>query len=113
MKPLSTGHYDLLKRFNLCSPSNAGDLLTGVLICSMEPHEFVSFVSGRGLTAKVMKWGRAIGFFEPAYFSWPIVGAWLKRRYGKLVQGADANYLSGQISEFQDYIKKGLSTLGQ
>lgn len=127
MKPLSTGHYDLLKRFNLCSPSNAGDLLTGVLICSMQPGEFVRFISGAaasittfGVVAVVL-----VAAAAAAYFLWKHIhalnesAATLRRWYDltpTFRESADAMQKAADVAERYrekiDEINKSHETLG-
>jgi hypothetical protein len=116
LKVLSIGRYRLMSRFKVAfvaereGVATAGDLLMGVLICSFSCEEFSEMVSTPNFKSQVQKWGRKMGFFPPRCFSWPMVGKWLHRNIGRVVDEADAQYLLEQTAIFQQYIKDGSKT---
>ena len=116
LKPLSIGRYRLMARFKVAfvseteTTATAGDLLMGVLICSMECEAFKRFAADKRFKKTLQKWGRRYGFFPPRYFDVPIIGSWLKKRIGDAIDQADAAYLSKQVEAFQKYIKDGSAT---
>jgi hypothetical protein len=70
LRPLSLGHYLLLKRFNCAflaadaSQATREDLLLAVLICSMRHQEFLDFIEQKNFSAEVAAWGQEIGVFD-------------------------------------------------
>lgn len=80
--PLSLGRYRLLKRFDCAFVSeeatNAtiGDLILGVLICSMRCDEFVAFYESKAFSREVRRWSIRIGANPPWY---------LRGKFGRLI----------------------------
>jgi len=87
LRPLSLGHYRLLKRFDCAfvadgeAKAGPGDLILGLLICSMPPGEFLSWLSSPHFYKEVRAWGRGL-----TPFAWlsalPWIGKWYRRRWG-------------------------------
>lgn len=78
--PLSVGRYRLLNRFNCAFVSETdttaqiGDLILGVLICSMRCDEFVAFYESKHFSKTISKWAQKIGATPP----WFMRGKWGK-----------------------------------
>lgn len=76
--PLSLGRYRLLHRFQCAfvseeaTTAEIGDLLLGVLVCSMHCDEFVSFYQSKRFSKEVRKWSARIGATPP----WFMRGKW-------------------------------------
>ncbi len=76
--PLSVGRYRLLKRFNVAfvadgdASAEMGDLILGVLICSMRCDEFLAFYESKEFTREVRRWASRIGANPP----WYLRGKW-------------------------------------
>lgn len=70
LRPFSLGHYKLLRRFDCAfvSETEAGatreDLVLGVLICSMKPSEFLSFMESETFLDELKTWGEKCGVFD-------------------------------------------------
>jgi len=74
LRPFSLGHYKLLRRFGCAfvsetsEPATRGDLLLGVLICSMPVGEFAAMVDDakplRG-SARLKEWLRCLWYKQP------------------------------------------------
>jgi hypothetical protein len=117
LKPLSIGRYRRMARFKVAfvgeseSHASAGDLLMGVLICSMTCEQFDIAVAHPKFIARVKRWGRRQGFFPPGYFKWPFIGRFLSRIASEAIAEADAAHLQRQISIFQKYIVEGAPDL--
>ena len=139
LKPLSIGRWRLMARCKVAfaaegeAAATAGDLMFGVLICSMRCADFVKFISGESVESASRQffrkylplltrllcgretdfktecdtWGRRFGFLPPKCFSWPVVGRWLERFSGRAIAQADAVYIMEQIGIFQKYIVSG------
>ena len=110
LKPLSIGRYRLMSRHKVAfvadsvSPATAGDLLMGVLICSMTCADFAAFVTDKHFQRELDRWSRLAGFLPPRYLSWPILG-WLFRKFaGEAIAKSDAAYLLEQMQVFKHYI---------
>lgn len=65
LKPLSLGHYILMKRLGCRYASDEdgvkidiSDLILGTLICSMSYSEFVEFMDDKDFEKEVRKWGK-------------------------------------------------------
>lgn len=64
LKSLSLGHYILMRRLGCryASDENTevdiGDLILGVLICSMSYEEFLEFMDDKNFTKEIAKWGK-------------------------------------------------------
>jgi hypothetical protein len=119
LKVLSIGRYRLMARLRVAFVAEtvraamAGDLLMGVIICSMRCDEFVELLSRPDFKEQIQKWGRRIGFFPPKILSWPLVGKWLSKNIGSTIEGADADYLLGQTELFKKYIADGAPDLSK
>ncbi len=122
LKTLSIGRYRMMSRFKVAfaaddvRPATAGDLLMGVLICSMEIKEFSDFASHPSFRRKVEQWGRQFGFFEPVLFERTLnprffFGSMFHWMFKKLwpaeYDRQDIEYLTQETQKFQDYIKEG------
>jgi hypothetical protein len=122
LKPLSIGRYRMMSRFAVAFAADeerlatAGDLLMGVLICSMAVPEFMVFASQPNFKREVEKWGRRFGFFEPRFFEWTFnprifftsMFNWCYRKlWPKHYDEQDLTYLLCEIKKFHDYIKEG------
>jgi hypothetical protein len=70
LRPFSLGHYKLLRRFGCAFVSESaeaptrGDLLIGVLCCSMKVDEFLSFIETPDFEQSVNDWGAQVGLFD-------------------------------------------------
>lgn len=87
LRPMSLGHYRLLKRFQVAfvsdetATANVSDLLTGVLICSMPVDEFIAFASSKSFTQEVRRWSKKL--FPAVWIcSLPFIGNWWRKRHG-------------------------------
>jgi hypothetical protein len=113
LRPLSVGRYRLMARFKVAfvsstaTTANAGDLLMGLLICSMGCDEFVEFAGSKNFSREVRRWGRRFGFLPPRCFGWPLVGKWIEKWLGASFAQSDARELTAKIHEFQKYIVDG------
>jgi hypothetical protein len=112
LKPLSIGRYRTMSRFKVAfvaegeASASAGDLLLGVLICSMGVDEFIEFAASGQFGKQIRKWGRCIGFYPPKYLSWPIIGRFLKYlKVDQVIEDSDAGFLLRQIRLFEQYIQ--------
>lgn len=68
LRPFSLGHWLLMQRFQCAfaegnDPSH-GDLLTGVLICSMRYQEFLDFIEQKNFRKQIIKWGKRVGMLD-------------------------------------------------
>lgn len=121
LKPLSIGRYRRMRRMNVAfvadnpqeveNTSLVGDLLKGVLICSMSCSEFDEFISQKDSEKQIKKWAQRQGFLRERYHDWPVVGKWFVKYVvtDQIQQVRDvraANYLSEQVVKFQEYIEK-------
>lgn len=113
LKPLSIGHYRMMALMNVAFAADEerealpGDLLMGVLICSMSVDDFMALVAQPDFVDQVKKWGRKIGFFPPKMFGWRIMGRWLEKLCGEVFAEADFKFIAEQSAVFQKYIKDG------
>lgn len=111
--PLSIGRYRLMHRHQCgfvadhATTATAGDLLIGVLICSLTVRDFLARSSRPDFPKIVRDFARRAGFLEPRYLNWPILGRFFRRTYGDTVARSDASYLLEQIQLFQQYIVAG------
>ena len=116
LKVLSIGRYRLMSRLKVAFVAEtertaaAGDLLMGVLICSLSCDEFMELLAEPDFKEQVQRWGRRMGFFPPQWFSWPVIGKWLEKYFGQLIAEADAEFLAEQMQLFQQYIVEGSKT---
>lgn len=83
--PLSLGRYRLLKRFGCAfvaegvARAEAGDLLLGVVICSMRCQGFLDFLEAKNFRRQISRWGRRVSPFPwIGYLPW-IGKAWRDR----------------------------------
>jgi hypothetical protein len=71
--PLSVGRYRLLHRFDCAfvseekTTATIGDLIIGVLICSMRCDEFLAFYQSNDFTKEVRKWANRINATPPVF----------------------------------------------
>lgn len=78
--PLSVGRYRLLHRFDCAfvseeeSTATIGDLIIGVLICSMRCDEFLKFYESKGFAREIRRWAIRISANPP----WFMRGKWGK-----------------------------------
>lgn len=113
LKPLSITRYRLMAWRGVAFAADeereatAGDLLMGVLICSMSVADFKTFAAHPKFKDHVQKWGRKIGFFPPKMFKWPFIGKRLEKFLGDAFAEADFKYLHEQMEVFQKYIMAG------
>ena len=84
-----------------------GDLLVGVMICSIGTEKFEKVVSHADFKKSLNKWGQRIGFFEPRCYKWPLIGAMLKKILEPHFAESDFKYLNEQMEAFQKYIVEG------
>lgn len=76
--PLSLGRYRLLRRFDCAfvseesTTAQMGDLILGVLICSMRCEQFLSFYESKHFAREVRRWSERIGANPP----WFLRGKW-------------------------------------
>lgn len=102
--PLSLGRYRLLKRFNVAfvsddeSSAEIGDLLLGVLICSMPCAEFLELANSRNFHREVARWSRRI-----------LPNVWIGALpfFGKRWRAKHAFNVLEKIALFQRYIAEG------
>jgi hypothetical protein len=72
LRPFSLGHYYLMRRFNVAFASDNeatvthGDLVLGVLICSMTHAEFNALLAAGEIEKQVLKWARKVKSWEYA-----------------------------------------------
>lgn len=114
IKPLSIGRYRRMRRLGVAFVADdpqfptAGDLLKGVLVCSMTCADYDAFIASPDCGAEIKRWGQRIGLLPPRYLDWPIVGGWINRFVGEEITlrraVRDANYVIEQIELFQKYI---------
>lgn len=121
MKPLSIGRYRRMRRQNVRFVAEelheikeselAGDLLKGALICSMRCADYDAFMCDPAAHAEIKRWAQRIGFLQPRYLDWPIVGGWINRIVGPEVTQMraerEAVYIIEQVHAFQRYIAEG------
>jgi hypothetical protein len=102
--PLSLGRYRLLKRFGVAfvadgdARAEIGDLLLGVLICSMRCDEFVEWAGSPAFARDVRRWSRRI-LPSPWLCLIPFFGKWW-------IRGHSFNAVE-KIQLFQRYIEQG------
>jgi hypothetical protein len=104
LKPLSLGRYRLMRRFDCAfvgekeASATMGDLVIGLLICSMRCDEFLKFVEAKDFQKQIRKWGKRVS-------SSPIIGRipWLGRRWRKT---RSFNVIE-KIALFKRYIEEG------
>lgn len=116
--PLSIGRYRLMARFNVayCADeirtATAGDLLMGVIICSMTVKEFLIFAAQKDLVKAIRNWGMKIGFFKPEFSLWPRQFVlWIFRKaWPEFYDDRDVEYLRGEMMKFQKYIEDNSRT---
>lgn len=119
LKPISIGRYRRMKRQNVAfvadeavdSPKTSlvGDLLKGVLICSMTCADYDSFLEQPDASRQIKKWAQQQGFLRERYYDWPVIGKWFAKYIvgEKVTQMRDeraAAYLLEQVELFQEYI---------
>ncbi len=122
LKPLSITRYRLMAWRGVAFAAEeervatAGDLLMGVLICSMTVEDFKKFATHPNFRNAVQQWGRSVGFFEPRFIEWTLKPKilfcaplnWLHRKlFPTEYDIQDLAYLTGEMQKFQDYIKAG------
>jgi hypothetical protein len=101
--PLSLGRYRLLKRFNCAfvaddeASAEFGDLLLGVIICSLRCDEFLELVNSRRLEREIRRWSRKI-CPHPWIGCLPWIGKWWRARHS-------FNFVE-KAQLFQSYIRK-------
>lgn len=111
--PLSIGRYRLMHRFRVAfvadesATATARDLFIGVLICSLRCEEFQSFAASPRFKGEIARWGRRCGFFRPWRYRLPLLGPWLAKRYGHIIDRHHAANLLAEIEKFQAYIAEG------
>ena len=114
LKPLSIGRYRRMRRQDVAFVSEterqptAGDLLKGVIICSMTGAEYDEFVASNDVDKQVKKWAQRAGFLPPRYLDWPILG-WLINKFvgpevTQMRAEREAAYIMEQVVLFQEYI---------
>ena len=114
--PLSLGLYRMLAHCKVAFVAESereatpGDLLVGVMICSLGTAKFESVVSHRDFKKSLHKWGQRIGFFEPRCYRWPVVGKVLHKILEPHFAESDFKYLHEQTEVFQRYIVEGSRT---
>jgi hypothetical protein len=114
LKPLSIGRYRRMRRQDVAFVADeekigtAGDLLKGVLICSMTCAEYDEFVSSPSCGKEVVRWAQRVGLLPPRYLKWPIIGGWISRIVGEKITYQrslrDAAYVIEQIALFKKYV---------
>jgi hypothetical protein len=94
LRPMSLGRYRLLKRFDCAfvaeeeARAQLGDLIIGVLICSMRCDEFLEWAGSKDFAQDVSQWGDRIlgmGFLGiPGRMGLinPPFGRWWRKRHG-------------------------------
>lgn len=104
LKPLSLGRYTLLNRFGVAFVSDTeqtagmGDLILGVLICSMRCEEFLPWAESDDFKKDVREWGKQ---FAPSRLMGKLLGKrWRKKNSFNVVE---------KIKLFNRYIKEGSS----
>lgn len=116
LKPLSITRYRLMAWKKVAfvdeieRTATWGDLLMGVLICSMSVKDFLAFAAQPDFKAQIMKWGRREGFFEPRFWDWGMKSKadWmLNRVWPEYYAQLNQREMMEQIQKFQDYIKLG------
>jgi len=122
LKPLSIGRYRRMKRQQLRFVSDeaiqieeselVGDLLKGVLICSMTCATYDRFMAQPDAARQVKKWAQQQGFLPERYHDWGFLGRW----FVKYIVGPEvtrrrdqraADYLIEQVARFRHYIAEG------
>lgn len=90
------------------SEATAGDLLKGVLICSMTCADYDEFILSKDCAKEVRNWGERVGLLPPRYHRWPIVGGWIRKFVGEEIEQKraerDLAYIYEQIKLFSKYI---------
>jgi len=111
--PLSLGRYRLLKRFDCAFVSETnttatiGDLILGVLICSMRCDEFCAFYESPEFSREVRKWSNRIGANPPPWLRNKIISAspigkrWRKKHSFNFIE---------KMQLFQNYIHAAQAT---
>lgn len=104
LKPLSLGRYRLMQRFNVgfvlesLSGFEFGDLILGVLICSMRVDEFLRWIDSPKWTKDVGRWSRKI-CPSPWMGRLPLIGDYHRKRHS-------FNFLE-KIQLFSRYVAEG------
>jgi len=87
LKPLSLGRYRLMRRFDVAFVleesvmAKVGDLILGVLICSMRCDEFLAFLESPNFRHDIAKWmAKASPLAKLGCLPW--IGKWFARRNG-------------------------------
>jgi hypothetical protein len=90
LKPLSLGRYRLLQRLECAFVSETettaemGDLIIGLLVCSLRCDEFLSFYESPDFASQIHKWARAIKAVPPWYLRSKIISySFIGRRWRK------------------------------
>jgi hypothetical protein len=119
LKPLSIGRYRRMRRLNIAFVADdaaekpatelVGDLLKGVLVCSMTCAEFDQFIEQSDAEKEIRKWGQRQGLLRERYHDWPIIGKWFVKyivteRIQQMRDERAANHLVEQVGIFRDYI---------
>lgn len=122
LKPLSIGRYRRMKRQNVAFVSEqpiqtpitalAGDLLQGVLICSMSCADYDAFLASPDFERVTKKWAQLQGFLPERYHGWGLLGRWFAKyivgeKVTRLRNERAMAYLVEQIAAFQEYIVAG------
>lgn len=119
LKPLSVGRYRRMRRLNVAFVADepkevpphtlVGDLLKGVLVCSLSCAEYDEFIQQSDVGEQIVKFAQQQGFLPEPYHDWPIIGKWFVKyivtpRVQQIRDERAAAYLIEQINIFQKYI---------
>lgn len=116
LRPLSIGRYRLMARFNCawCADeprtATAGDLLIGILICSVPCEDFETLAAQPDFKKLVQLFGELHGFFKPTWRSLlarprmllALIARWLNPRF---YDAQDAAEMLEAMQTFQKYIE--------
>jgi hypothetical protein len=91
--------------------ATVGDLLKGVLVCSMTCREYDEFICDPDSDKQVRHWGEQLGFLPPRYLRWGWAGKFINWIVGPEVthmrEDRDAKRLFDEMNRFNDYILAG------
>lgn len=120
--PLSIGRYRLMKRFNVAFvadeavSADVGDLLLGVLICSMSCEAFVAFADSNDFEPEIERWARKIRARPPLFLRWEFSTNKFKKFigilascsfYGRWWRKHNSFNIVEKLSLFKRYIEEG------
>lgn len=94
LKPLSLGRYRLMKRFSIAyvadeaAQASFGDLILGVLICSMTCDDFKTFANSKQFESQIKKWSQEINARPPRLLRWASSGNPLKKHFGTIISNS-------------------------